>query len=329
MQTGMYKWIIRSLRLFLSYLPHLSLAILGASYAATPADNSNSLHQYITLLYSKNNAVQSDITSNITQLLLQNNMHIVLSEISEQNNKPADGKTGLVIAVGLENIQDANKRFPDTSKLLIASNPGEYSPAEMSAKSALLYMSQPYSRQIHLIKLLNSQWHDFSYLTALDSMIDDAAIQQCARKHGIAAYKVIIAQEEQLTYYLRKALAQSDLILALPDRSIYNSKSVKNILLTSYRDRKPIIAFSRNFVNAGALAAVHSDTGQIAASASALVKQYIQSGGKFDNPVNYPQAFDISINTQVFRALDLQLPDIAEIARLMEEAETDNKGGTR
>jgi putative ABC transport system substrate-binding protein len=102
-------------------------------------------------------------------------------------------------------------------------------------------------------------------------------------------------------------------LLALPDSSIYNSKTVKNILLTSYRQRKPIIAFSNNFVNAGALASINSSTEQIADSASKLIEQFFDSDMTFERSTNYPDEFDISINRQVFWALDLIIPDINKI----------------
>jgi ABC-type uncharacterized transport system substrate-binding protein len=187
-------------------------------------------------------------------------------------------------------------------------------------------MSQPYCRQIHFIKLLNRQWHAFSYLSSQNNPVDDDSLQQCAGKLRIAAYKVVTSDDVQLTHYIKDALSHSDLILALPDKAIYNSKSVKNILLTSYRDRKPIIGFSRSFVNAGALAAIHSDTEQIAHSASVLVNQFLEMGDQFSKPVNYPRTFDVSINRQVFRALDLSIPDIAKIKRILEKSESEKTG---
>ncbi|PCH93907.1 MAG: hypothetical protein COB84_08415 [Rhodobacteraceae bacterium] len=81
-------------------------------------------------------------------------------------------------------------------------------------------------------------------------------------------------------------------------------------------------AFSKNFVNAGALAAIHSDTSQIAHSASQLIKQYFDSDSQFEKPVNFPENFDIDINKQVFRALDLDIPDVSTLKRsLLEKAQ--------
>jgi putative ABC transport system substrate-binding protein len=82
-------------------------------------------------------------------------------------------------------------------------------------------------------------------------------------------------KDDNITDKIKHALHHSDVLLALPDSNIYNSKTVKNILLTSYRYRKPVIGFSKNFVDAGALAAIYSDTEMIAMTASKLIEQYL------------------------------------------------------
>lgn len=307
---------------------HAGTAVVNAS--PSQADIHKSLNHYVTLLYSDHNTLQVEIATKISHSLLNNNKNIVLSDISYPDNSSINKHTELVIVIGQDNIDTANQLFPDTGKLLIASVPSEYKPdSKSSNNNALLYMSQPYCRQIKLIKLINPQWHTFSYLSSDENAVNDSSIQQCARKLEITAYKVVASEKERLTDYLKRALSHSELILAIPDKEIYNSKSVKNILLTSYRDRKPIIAFSQNFVNAGALAAIYSDTGQIADSAAALVDQYLATGGNFKKQVNYPGRFNIDINNQVFRALDLEIPDIPEIKRIIENSESSRQGRTR
>ena len=103
---------------------------------------------------------------------------------------------------------------------------------------------------------------------------------------------------------------------------------MKNILLTSYRYRKPVIAFSKNFVNAGALAAIYSDTEMIAMTASKLIEQHFYSSTPIQ-PINYPDAFDISINRQVFRALDIPVPDVDTIKMTLQQKEADASGAMR
>jgi ABC-type uncharacterized transport system substrate-binding protein len=296
---------------------------LPAAAASDPA-----FHQVI-LLYSASSTLQSEIAQHIRQSFSSRKSNIALTEITSPEAIASASQAELVIAIGLNWIASLNNYFPDAGKLFIANNPKEYSSADKSGyDGAVLYMSQPFCRQIRFIKQINSRWHTFSYLRSNDNPIDDAKLSRCANKYGMSAYKVVTSQQERLTYYLKDALSHSDLILAIPDETIYNSKSVKNILLTSYRNRKPIIAFSGNFVIAGALASIHSEADQIADSAVNLVEKYFISGRHFTHRINYPRSFDISINKQVFRALDLGIPDVNKIARALNEAPA-NTGGVK
>lgn len=292
------------------------------------SDNNIPPYHHVTLLYSATGTMQAEIAQKITKSFLKSHDNFITSEITTSDNNDDHGpEPELVIAIGLDSYEYANKIFRNAGKLLIASNPGDFRPVnETGTKEAVLYMSQPYCRKIQLIKLINPQWQSFSYLSSQNNTVDDGTIQKCADNFNIAAYKVTTTEEKQLTYYLKQALSQSDIILALPDKTIYNSKSVKNILLTSYRARKPIIAFSPNFVNAGALASIHSDAKQIAHSAGALAEKYFEQGRQFKKPVNYPQSFDISINRQVFRALDLPIPDITKLKQIIENTESASSG---
>ncbi len=305
---------------------------LYADTAFLKADQPNikyTQHQHVALIYSADSTLQSEIAHKITQVFVNNNKKIHISEItSPVLNIVGDNKPDLIIAIGIDNIRTTNKYFNKTSKLLIASNPGEYTPVIKSeAKNTVLYMTQPYCRQIHFIKQINSQWKTFSYLSSQNNPVDDASIRKCADRYDMATYKVNTSQAEQLTNDLKNALSHSDLILALPDKTIYNSKTAKNILLTSYRNRKPVIAFSKSFVNAGALAAIHSNTEQIAQSVCLLIEQYYEMDLQFKKQVNYPQSFNISINRQVFRALDLPIPDVEELKQVLESSGPDHTGG--
>jgi ABC-type uncharacterized transport system substrate-binding protein len=289
--------------------------------------NADGLHQFhIAVMYSPDSTIQSTIAEQLSRTLAHIQTNARVSTITTSSNSLAEDNTpDLLIAIGSDNIQIANEHFSRTSKLLIASDPGSFSEkVSTDTQEAVLYMTQPYCRQIQLIKQINDQWRTISYFSSRKKPVDDSRLKQCAIKYDIQTYKVDITDTDHLTKDIKDALNHSDLILALPDKDIFNHHTVKNILLTSYRYRKPVIAFSKNFVTAGGLASIHSDTDQIARSASELIEQYIANDYKFMNTVNYPHFFHIDINTQVFNALDISKPDIDKIKRIIENSDSDN-----
>ena len=318
----------RVINLLTQILWLITFCLSQAIVADTSHEKTSQPGKHITLVYTAESTLHSQIANQVTASLSQQYSGLEISEIKlPDKNIVSNNKTGLVVAIGTDSIQTANTYFHNSRKLLIASNPAAYTPGEkQDSQSAVLYMTQPYCRQIQFITLINNRWNTVGYLSNRIRPVDNKAILRCAKQYGITTYNVSTSPDERLTSNIKDLLSHSDLLLALPDNTIYNSKSVKNILLTSYRQRKPLIAFSQSFVNAGALASIYSSTGQIADSAIRLVKQHLEQGRGFTKTVNYPENFDISFNSQVFRALDLEIPDADEIKHAIDIKEKEKAG---
>jgi len=302
-------------------LPHNVSAQTTQTDESTHEPARQNHHAYI--IYSPDNALHANIVKQLSRKLHLERPGLTISELTPQEKTAGvNPATDIVIGIGRAGMQSASEHYPKTKKLFITTDPNRYR-LTTSEGDAALYMTQSYCRQIKFIRLLNSHWKTISILSSAKKPIDSKPIRQCADKYDFEIYTVKTTAEENQTNKIRQALKNSDVLLALPDHNIYNSRTVKNILLTSYRYRRPVIAFSKNFVNAGALAAIHSDTEQIAQSASNIVNQYFEAGAHFKKSVNYPDDFDININKQVFRALDLPAPDITSLKKSLQPA-TDN-----
>ena len=110
-------------------------------------------------------------------------------------------------------------------------------------------------------------------------------------------------------------LQDSDVLLALPDSSVYNSATLRNILLATYRSGIPLIGLSPAYVKAGALCAVFSTPTQIAAQAAMAIQQFWEISAL---PVaQYPQLFEVTVNEQVGRSLGLSIKSPAELQNEM------------
>ena len=290
------------------------------SAANTTPQEKNMKKHHVFVIYSPDNALQSEIFQKLSENLKLKRSDLTVSEVTpEEQIQTVNSKTDLIISIGQAGMYSANEHYPKTKKLFISTDPNKYKlDKKKNKKDAILYMAQPYCRQIQFLKLLNRKWKTIGLLNSQEKPINTKIIQQCAKKHELKTYIVNTTIDEQLKEHIKDVLNHSDILLALPDNNIYNSKSVKNILLTSYRYRKPVIAFSRNFSDAGALASIYSSTEQISQSASKLVEHYFKTGQRFKKSVNYPQAFELSINRQVFRALDLSIPDLDELKQTLE-----------
>jgi len=322
------------IHLLVHILLFLAFCLTQPVSAKTLAENiaphdKNTPKHHVYIIYSPDNTLHANIIQKLSENLKLKRPDIIISEVTpEEKIKAIDSNNDIIIGIGYMGMRSADKHYPKTKKLFISTDPNKYKLDKNKNKNdAILYMAQPYCRQIPFIKLLNSHWKTIGLLNSQEKPIDTNTIQQCAKKHGLGTYIVNTTGGEYMKEHIKDVLSHSDILLALPDKNIYNSQSVKNILLTSYRYRKPVIAFSKNFVDAGALASIYSSTEQIAQSAGNLIEQYFKSGQQFKKSVNYPQAFDVSINRQVFRALDLSIPDdIDKLKQTLKQSETEKAG---
>ncbi len=295
------------------FIPHIGYT--NSDFPHTAKQHKNIHVSHIILIYSKESLLQTKIAEKIASMLATYKQIKLLKITTQRFPLAIRPKADLIIAIGQDAIEKSAEYYSKMKKLLIVSHPDQaHTLNEINSKyNNILYMTQPYCRQLKFIKLINRQWHRISYLTSKNHQADDYALKKCARKNNIELYKVNIGAPRYLINRVRNALSHSDLLLALPDKNIYNSETAKSILLTSYRYRKPLIGFSRNFVNAGALAAIYSKPGSIAKSAVTIIKKFLHKKYPYRNKIHYPDDFNISINKQVFRALDIDIPDTSDL----------------
>ena len=114
---------------------------------------------------------------------------------------------------------------------------------------------------------------------------------------------------------LQNLFRNSDVLLGLDDPNLYNPKTVKNLLLSSYARQLPLVGPNAGFVRAGSLASTYSDQADWLAVLDHLLDQ---------PPANwphtlYPEHFKVVGNPQVARSLGIeQVDEVAVAARLAE-----------
>jgi hypothetical protein len=106
---------------------------------------------------------------------------------------------------------------------------------------------------------------------------------------------------------LLNQVAQTDVLLALPDSTVYTTESIRNILLSTYRHKQGVIGFSGDMVKAGALATTYSEIEDIDAQVAEIAAAYV-AGGELAPP-QFPRYFRTIVNEGVARSLDLTVGD--------------------
>jgi putative ABC transport system substrate-binding protein len=126
-------------------------------------------------------------------------------------------------------------------------------------------------------------------------------------------------KQTNLLTTVRQLLKNNNAFLLLPDDNIYNSNTLKGILLTSYRSRKPIVSYSPSHVKAGALASIFSSPSDIGLQLASVIKHLIVKRQQTKPIIQFAQYFSIKVNSRVARALGINLPNEKKITDRLNE----------
>ncbi|MCI0915252.1 ABC transporter substrate-binding protein [Pseudomonas putida] len=180
----------------------------------------------------------------------------------------------------------------------------------------LLWSDPPLARQLRLARYLLPQAQRIGVLYAEHSHFLLDELRQAARPLGLE----IVAQQwpdQRDSRPLLNLLGNSDVLLGLEDPDLYNSKTAKNLLLSSYGRQMALIGPNAGFVRAGALASTYSDQEDWLAVLDQLLDR---PPAQWPRSL-YPDRFGVSGNQQVARALGLEPIDPNATAKVLAEGE--------
>ncbi|WP_422393878.1 ABC transporter substrate-binding protein [Pseudomonas batumici] len=185
------------------------------------------------------------------------------------------------------------------------------------ANLSLLWSDPPLPRQLRLIREVMPQARRIGVLYTRSSEFLLAELDQAARPLGLE----IVPQRWDDTSDsrpLQSLLKSSDVLLGLDDPTLYNPRTAKNLLLSSYARQLALIGPNAGFVKAGSLASTYSDQSDWLAILDELLERP-PSGWPGSL---YPQRFKVLSNPQVARSLGIEPIDEASLAHRLAEGET-------
>ncbi|AXA25846.1 ABC transporter substrate-binding protein [Pseudomonas putida] len=181
---------------------------------------------------------------------------------------------------------------------------------------SLLWSDPPLPRQLRLTRYLLPQARRIGVLYGPGSRFLIDELRQAARGLGLE----IVAQDWadlRDSRPLQHLLGNSDVLLGIDDPELYNSKTAKNVLLSSYGRQMALIGPNAGFVRAGALASTYSDQDDWLAVLDDLLDQ---PPAHWPRSL-YPEHYGVSGNQQVARALGLEPIDPNAAALALAEGE--------
>jgi putative ABC transport system substrate-binding protein len=260
------------------------------------------------------------------QALMQNlpaNIQVVTQQYAEPL-PGGDRQIDLVVTVG---EKAAEQLVPLTGRPVLAALLPSFRYAELASRRqpggalSAIFVDQPWERQVGLLRAALPYRNKIGVLLSPGTDWKTEQLRKLLQERGATLVTQLADPSGLLSDDLERVLSRSDLLLAVPDSAIYNSSSIRDIILSSYRRRIPLVGLSRAYVDAGALCAVFSTLEQLAGQTAAMLIAYAKSR-QLPRP-QYPESYTIAVNQQVARSLEIELPDPDIIRKQIDQT----KGG--
>lgn len=170
-----------------------------------------------------------------------------------------------------------------------------------------IYYDVPLLRQALLGKVILPHATKIALLASPESTGLYEPLIDLLPDYNMQARIFVVSDSENLISTLTRALGYGDFLLAGPDDTIYNPRTIKHILLTAYRRNRIVIGPSQAYVKAGSLASGYAPFSAMAKLAAEYINEYFDNG-RFPAPA-YPGVYRVEVNSQVARSLNIPLPD--------------------
>lgn len=224
--------------------------------------------------------------------------------------RPASAAPDLIVTVGSEALRKVLAGSPTVPVIatLLPRQSYERLVAEGGrprSRLTAITLDQPPARQASFLRHLLPGHKRVGLLLSDETQALAPPFRQAFATAGLSFDSETSDGGNNLLSALNSLLPRVNVLLAVPDSTIYRRDNVKAILVTAYRHQRPLVAYSPAFVKAGALAALYSTPAQIARqTADLLLTGHPPPAGTLA-----PALFAVSINQNVAQALGLAVPD--------------------
>jgi len=134
-----------------------------------------------------------------------------------------------------------------------------------------------------------------------------SAFQEASAGTGIDIVPVKISSVAQLKEGLQYISKQADVLLAVPDATVYSGKTAKEVLLFSYRNSIPFIGLSSTWVEAGALYALEVNYIDIGKQCAESARQMLAGAPPAKQPKLSADKVTYTVNSKTIQQLRLNI----------------------
>lgn len=281
------------------------------------------------LLLSSDNPAYQNVAASIISQGPATHMDTSYPDNLENNAEKNLASYQLLIAIGSKATKFAMQFAPQDSIILSTFIPSQryqilsetYAEQlrQKRIRSTAIYLDQPLERQLRLATLIMPDIKTLGFTLGPDSQYLLPQLEIAASKIGITLKYQTLTLESNPIQRIQPIMESADLFMVIPDQSTLNRTTAKWLLYMSLRNKVPLLAFSQNYVKAGAVAAcitTPEDIGRYTAEQLHLITER-----NVPAPAHSPY-FTIITNPRVAQQLGLPLKATDALRQAIVESES-------
>lgn len=226
---------------------------------------------------------------------------LVISNDKFQADEPP--ATDMLVAVGYEAAEALGQRNLQPPLLItMVPREGLQPLLTMQPNARGLYVDQPPARYLSLVRAALPRARRIGILTGPDGGATARELRHVAHKMHLEVHVETVTSTNSLHTALQHIITHSDVLLTIPDATIFNRQSIPGIIMSAYRHNVPVVGFSPAYIDAGALVALYSTPEQLARQSADICHKVLS--GSSASTLNFPMQYTIGINGHIAQSMN-------------------------
>jgi ABC-type uncharacterized transport system substrate-binding protein len=293
------------------------------------ATYSEAAPPHVTIVVSSRSPAYAEFVAGVKEKLSPGTEVLVLNKESFADPNAPISSTDVVVAAGraaAEAVADSDTVAVPVLNALLSQNAfrrlgNQFRAGEGSSTYSAIYLEPPLARALELIRVALPGRSRVGVVLGPESRGLLRTLGKLAHERKLELHAQTIVSRSELFSALRSVLAESDVLLAIPDPMVLNPETLPSVLMTAYHHRVPVVAFSAAEVDAGALIAVHSSPRQVGMQAAEILNQMTGAASPLPRPQE-PKYLSVQVNPHVARSLAIEIAPESELENLLTKTMT-------
>lgn len=142
---------------------------------------------------------------------------------------------------------------------------------------------------------------------------ENAAVVQSAKaisqQEELKLVAIPVDSPKELPYALEQLASNIEILFAIPDETVMSVNTAKEVLLTSFRNKVPLIGLSDNWVKSGAFYALSWDYKDLGHQCADLAQKLLGGASVQTIPPEHPRKVAYTINAKIAEHMNLEIPE--------------------